>query len=79
MVNKPIFDQKYSDRFLRRVINDVRENRRFSAKSWTAFELYVTESRCYPTIADRLGIKVDTASKSIRRILAAINDELERH
>jgi len=78
-MEKALFDQKYTDRFLRRVIHSVRQRRRFSDKSWTAFEIYVAEVRCYQEVAKRVGQKPDTVSKSIRRILTAIEEELALH
>lgn len=75
-VLKPVFDQRYSDRILHAVIREVRRKRRFSQASWQAFEVYTFEIRCYKAVAERLNQKPDTVSKSIRRIIKAINDEL---
>jgi RNA polymerase sigma factor (sigma-70 family) len=75
---KPIFGSQYSHREIVESIRIVRQHRRFGASSWQAFEMFVFDIPCYQTISERLQQKPDTVSKSIRRIVAAVEQELHR-
>lgn len=75
-ITKPVFDSKYSELLIRRIIAEVRRNRRFSDSSWRAFRIYVTETRCFRTIGADTGLTAAAAKKSVQRIVAAVKREL---
>jgi RNA polymerase sigma factor (sigma-70 family) len=76
LVQSPVFGQQYPDRLLHEAISHVRRKRRFSNSSWRAFELYVQEVRSYQVIGERLDQHPEAVRKAIRRIIAAVHDEL---
>jgi RNA polymerase sigma factor (sigma-70 family) len=76
-LDKNVFDEKYSELEVRRVINELRQTRRIADKSWQAFLLYYEKECSIDEIARRLVLKPDSVTRTIRRIVAAVSDELD--